>query len=447
MMLAPHHHHFKAAINRCLVCGDRASGRHYGVLSCDGCRGFFKRSVRRQLNYRCKLHGGCHVDVNTRNQCQACRFQKCLAAVQHERVNSSSNGSGGSSARAAHSLSSTSARGSSTSAAWSAAVAKWPTSSSSSKSANLKNGGTLKTTTTAEDLGDKTESTFLPSFDSSSSGISLKPAQLINNCLITSVGSLASSAPQLPLIVDPEVFFPGSSSCISLSSSLAPSISPITFIHIYHLISNHTFTLNKSFFFFFLSGLVLGNALFLSLDPADQQFLLESALTRLLLIDLATVPELAASPYVRYIFETYFINSSSSNGITEETCQVTEAVRFIEALALDRTQAAQLKMLVLLQSERSFLLRPNLVASLFSQVQASLYADLKHKATAPGGSAGGGNSASGLLALQIGRILLLLSNLRRLRPSHLAPIHGALLRWIRASSSSSSNGGSQMTAA
>ncbi len=95
----------------------------------------------------------------------------------------------------------------------------------------------------------------------------------------------------------------------------------------------------------------LGNALFLSLDPADQQFLLESALTRLLLIDLATVPELAASPYVRYIFETYFINSSfSSNGITEETCQVTEAVRFIEALALDRTQAAQLKMLVLLQS-------------------------------------------------------------------------------------------------
>ena len=27
----------------CLVCGDRASGRHYGVLSCDGCRGKFLR--------------------------------------------------------------------------------------------------------------------------------------------------------------------------------------------------------------------------------------------------------------------------------------------------------------------------------------------------------------------------------------------------------------------
>ncbi|KAJ8667112.1 hypothetical protein QAD02_008774 [Eretmocerus hayati] len=62
----------------CKVCGDKASGKHYGVPSCDGCRGFFKRSIRRNLDYVCKENGHCIVDVSRRNQCQACRFTKCL---------------------------------------------------------------------------------------------------------------------------------------------------------------------------------------------------------------------------------------------------------------------------------------------------------------------------------------------------------------------------------
>lgn len=38
------------------VCGDTSSGKHYGILACNGCSGFFKRSVRRKLIYRWVTH-------------------------------------------------------------------------------------------------------------------------------------------------------------------------------------------------------------------------------------------------------------------------------------------------------------------------------------------------------------------------------------------------------
>ena len=68
-----------SSIDACVVCGDRASGRHYGVISCEGCKGFFKRSIRKQLGYQCRGSKDCEVTKYHRNRCQYCRLQKCLS--------------------------------------------------------------------------------------------------------------------------------------------------------------------------------------------------------------------------------------------------------------------------------------------------------------------------------------------------------------------------------
>ncbi|VVC87796.1 unnamed protein product [Leptidea sinapis] len=64
----------------CKVCGDKASGYHYGVTSCEGCKGFFRRSIQKQIEYKCLREGKCVVIRLNRNRCQHCRFKKCVAA-------------------------------------------------------------------------------------------------------------------------------------------------------------------------------------------------------------------------------------------------------------------------------------------------------------------------------------------------------------------------------
>ena len=62
----------------CRVCGDTASGNHFGVLSCEACKSFFRRSIRANARYACRGSRTCAIEKHTRNRCQYCRQQKCM---------------------------------------------------------------------------------------------------------------------------------------------------------------------------------------------------------------------------------------------------------------------------------------------------------------------------------------------------------------------------------
>jgi len=76
----------------CMICEDRATGLHYGIITCEGCKGFFKRTVQNKRVYTCVADGNCEITKAQRNRCQYCRFQKCinqgmvLAAVREDRM-------------------------------------------------------------------------------------------------------------------------------------------------------------------------------------------------------------------------------------------------------------------------------------------------------------------------------------------------------------------------
>lgn len=94
----------------CVVCGDKATGYHYRCITCEGCKvrfpthgnepldsqsqsvfthhfatlglqGFFRRTIQKNLHpsYSCKYDSCCIIDKITRNQCQLCRFKKCIS--------------------------------------------------------------------------------------------------------------------------------------------------------------------------------------------------------------------------------------------------------------------------------------------------------------------------------------------------------------------------------
>lgn len=63
----------------CKVCGDESSGFHYGVDSCEGCKGFFRRCITQGMTHKCSNEEKCEITPFTRNSCQYCRLKKCFA--------------------------------------------------------------------------------------------------------------------------------------------------------------------------------------------------------------------------------------------------------------------------------------------------------------------------------------------------------------------------------
>ncbi|KAK7099209.1 uncharacterized protein [Littorina saxatilis] len=63
---------------KCRICCDKATGVHYGVATCEGCKGFYKRSIPKGEKYRCYFGGTCVISPENRNRCKSCRFRKCL---------------------------------------------------------------------------------------------------------------------------------------------------------------------------------------------------------------------------------------------------------------------------------------------------------------------------------------------------------------------------------
>ncbi|XP_016306277.1 nuclear receptor subfamily 1 group I member 2-like isoform X2 [Sinocyclocheilus anshuiensis] len=63
----------------CQVCGDKSTGYHFNAMTCEGCKGFFRRAIKRPAQLCCPFQNACVITKSNRRQCQSCRLQKCLS--------------------------------------------------------------------------------------------------------------------------------------------------------------------------------------------------------------------------------------------------------------------------------------------------------------------------------------------------------------------------------
>jgi len=62
----------------CGVCNDKATGYHFNAMTCEGCKGFFRRSIKNAKKFVCLNNNECTIDKEQRKHCQACRLRLCF---------------------------------------------------------------------------------------------------------------------------------------------------------------------------------------------------------------------------------------------------------------------------------------------------------------------------------------------------------------------------------
>ncbi|CAG2162071.1 unnamed protein product [Oppiella nova] len=63
----------------CEICSDKGIGRHFGIITCESCKAFFRRNANKEQLFECPSDGKCKININTRKLCPKCRLHKCFA--------------------------------------------------------------------------------------------------------------------------------------------------------------------------------------------------------------------------------------------------------------------------------------------------------------------------------------------------------------------------------
>ncbi|CAF0915168.1 unnamed protein product [Rotaria sp. Silwood1] len=64
----------------CQICGDKARGMNFEVMTCMSCKAFFRRHALQPICFlQCQRDNHCEITLLTRGNCSACRLRKCFS--------------------------------------------------------------------------------------------------------------------------------------------------------------------------------------------------------------------------------------------------------------------------------------------------------------------------------------------------------------------------------